>query len=178
MLVWKASATVYDTVGQYDAAWVFIPEDIKTYAPVEGSVNVTVVTYTGKQVIYRFKIKMYNHLGQVNANHLESDPPTEWNLVATSPSEVLPFFTFLTGVPAPLTERYDYTYRSSDGKCTIRIVGTTELVNYKYATMYVQIDECPEITLLHLVDMKYLSQKKNGKTADRITAYGIPVKND
>lgn len=49
-----------------------------------------------------------------------------------------------------LTDTYNYSYKSTDGKCEIRLEGKRIPENAIYGTLYINIPECPEITKLIL----------------------------
>ena len=158
-LAWKNPAATYDKAGAYDAAWVFTPEDANRYASVEGTVGITVAEgVSSEQAIAKFRSLFYKD-GEVHANHLNRFESTEWSIVVMSPGKPLSAFTDITGIAAPLKEKYEYKYMSSDGKCSIRIKGRLNAAaDAIYATMYVQIEDCPEITMVHFTTEDFLKE--------------------
>lgn len=157
-LAWKAPAATYDKADTYDAVWVFTPDDAGRFVTVEGTVRITVAGKSRGAVIARFRELLYKD-GDVHANHLNRFEATEWSVVVEDPAKPLSVFTDITGIAAPLKETYEYKYTSSDGRCFIRIKGRLKAGwDAIYATMYVRIEDCPEITLLHFTTEDFLKE--------------------
>lgn len=113
---------------------------------------------TGEQVIARFRNYFYEPDGQVRANKLPNFSLKEWGVCAEYSARPLEVFNDITGLDAQLTDGYDYTFRSSDGECTMRILGVDQpREDQVYAVLYVEIAECPEIGKVYIVTTEYSS---------------------
>lgn len=124
---------------------------------------------SSEQVVARFKSYFYKEDGQVRANKLPSFLEKEWAVGAEDSARPCEVFSEITGVDAPLTGNYEYTYCSADGKCTLRLVGTDHpKEDAVYAVLYVEIEDCPEISKINICITDYL---KN----DNISMSGVPV---
>lgn len=131
---------------------------------------------TSEQVIARFKSYLYLVDGQVNAQQLPAFESTEWAVATDSPQRPLEVFSDITGLPTPLKDPYEYSYVSSDKKCSIQIIGmSTPNAEGIYATMYIQIEECEEITQLHICTPQYFNTFE-GDGMQNPENPGIPVK--
>lgn len=171
-LAWKDPAATYDTPGAYNAAWVFTPDDASRYATVEGTVGITVAGKSSDAVVARFRELFYKD-GEVHANHLNRFEPTEWAIVVESPGKPLNAFADITGVTATLKEKYEYKYVSSDGKCSLRIKGQLNAGwDAIYATLYVWIEDCPEISMVHFTTEDFLKEANEDYVG---TEPGVPV---
>lgn len=128
--------------------------------------------FSSGQVTALFRSFLYKD-GKVYANHPERFESTEWAIVVKSSETPLNAFTSITGVAAPSKEEYEYGYVSSDGKCSIRIIGQLNAgEDAVYATMYIQIEDCPEITRIHFTTEDFLK----GTNDDYVgTEPGVPV---
>lgn len=124
---------------------------------------------TSEQVVARFKSYFYKEDGQVRANKLPGFLEKEWAVGAEDSARPCEVFSEITGVDAPLTGNYEYTYCSADGKCTLRLVGTDHpKEDAVYAVLYVEIADCPEISKINICITEYL---KN----DNLSMSGVPV---
>lgn len=124
---------------------------------------------TSEQVVARFKSYFYKEDGQVRANKLPGFLEKEWAVGAEDSTRPCEVFSEITGVDAPLTGNYEYTYCSADGKCTLRLVGTDHpKEDAVYAVLYVEIADCPEISKINICITEYL---KN----DNLSMSGVPV---
>lgn len=124
---------------------------------------------TGEQAIARFRNYFYEPDGQVRANKLPSFSVKEWAVCAEYSARPLEVFNDITGLDAQFTDRYDYTFRSSDGECTMRIVGVDQpREDQVYAVLYVEIAECPEIGKVNIVTKEYFKD-------DNPSMSGVPV---
>lgn len=94
----------------------------------------------------------------MRANKLPSLSLKEWVVCAEYSARPLEVFNDITGLDAQFTDRYDYTFRSSDGKCTMRIAGIDQpREDQVYAILYVEIAKCPEISKANFLTMEYSS---------------------
>lgn len=94
----------------------------------------------------------------MHANKLPSLSLKEWVVCAEYSARPLEVFNDITGLDAQFTDRYDYTSRSADGKCTMRIAGIDQpREDQVYAVLYVEITECPEISKANFLTMEYSS---------------------
>lgn len=124
---------------------------------------------TSEQVVARFKSYFYKEDGQVRANKLPSFSEKEWAVGAEDSARPCEVFSEITGVDAPLAGKYDFTYRTSDGKCTLRLVGTDyPKEDAVYAVLYVEIEDCPEISKINICITDYLNN-------DNLSMSGVPV---
>lgn len=127
---------------------------------------------SGPEAIATFKSYFYKD-GHVNASRLEDFSATEWAVATDNNARACEVFIDITGLEAPLTGAFDYTYASPDGKCRIRLAGSAESdADAVYATFYIQIPECPEITKIHVADPSYFEGTNAG--GDMATP-GVPV---
>lgn len=166
---WKEGQTVYNQVGEYDAGWIFTPADAARYTLKEGVVQVT-VHLNSDQVIARFKAYFYQD-GKVHANRLNSFQSSEWALATDEAQKPLDIFTHITGMSAPMKSQYEYSYRSTDGRCNISIQGSAELgTDAVFATLNMNIPECEDIKTMHIVAIDYFK----GDNSDDIVT-GVPV---
>lgn len=111
---------------------------------------------TGEQATARFKSYFYEQDGRVRANKMVRFSEKEWAVAIENPGRPLEVFTDITGLDAPLTSTYDYTCRSSDGNCTLRIVGVDQpRADQVYAVMYVEIEACQDIGRINILTLDY-----------------------
>jgi len=99
---------------------------------------------TGEEAVAAFRKDFYIQ-GEVNALKLDNFLETEWAIPIDQASKACTLFTRFTGMDAALNDNYNYSYQSVDKKCSIRIEGKKTAENAVYATMYINIPECPEI---------------------------------
>lgn len=166
---WKEGQTVYNQTGQYNAGWIFTPADAARYTSKEGVIQVT-VQLNSDQVIARFKDYFYLD-GRVHANRLSSFQPSEWALATDDARKPLDIFTKITGVPVSMKSQYEYSYRSTDGRCNISIQGSAEAdTEAMFATINVYIPEYKEIETMHIATIDYFK----GDNSDDIVT-GVPV---
>lgn len=126
---------------------------------------------TSQEAIAKFKSYFYKD-GHVNASQLEDFSETEWAVATENNARACEVFIDITGLEAPLTGAFDYTYASSDGKCRIRLSGNAESdARAVYATFYIQIPECPEISKIHVADPSYFE----GTNGEDMAMPGVPV---
>lgn len=128
----------------------------------------TLPGFSHEEVVASIKKNLYDSDGNVRANHLDEYGPTEWNLIATDPEDILDYWNDLTGMGVPVTDSFDYEYKSSDGKCSLGITGQlTPDPNHIYADICFNVPECPEITLLHIGTSEMIGNRGTiGLTAD------------
>lgn len=124
---------------------------------------------SSEQVVARFKSYFYEENGQVRANKLPSFSVKEWAVATEKNYRPCEVFSDITGVEAPLAGKYDFTYRTSDGKCTLRLVGTDyPKEDAVYAVLYVEIEDCPDIGKIYIVATEYFMN-------DNVSMSGVPV---
>lgn len=124
---------------------------------------------SSEQVVARFKSYFYEENGQVRANKLPSFLEKEWAVATEKNYRPCEVFSDITGVEAPLAGKYDFTYRTSDGKCTLRLVGTDHpKEDAVYAILYVEIEDCPDIGKIYIVATEYFMN-------DNVSMSGVPV---
>lgn len=166
---WKEGQTVYNQVGEYDAGWIFTPADADRYTSKEGVVQVT-VQWSTDQVIARFKDYFYQD-GIVRANRLNSFQDSEWALATDEAQKPLEIFTEITGLSVSMKSQYEYSYRSTDGRCNISMKGSADAdAEAVFATFNVYIPEYNDIETMHIVTIDYF---KGDNSDDIIT--GVPV---
>lgn len=112
--------------------------------------------FTDKEVLENFRAELYDTYGDVAANKMDDYVEGEWNLVADDSEKICEFFGSITGMDIPLVDVYDYTYKSKDGKFSIQLKGRKDPVDNVFAVLYVNIPECPEIKVIHLVTLQYV----------------------
>lgn len=109
---------------------------------------------SGEEAIATFRCYFYNAEG-VNAFKQDDFLETEWGVPIDQAEKACILFHRITGMNVKLTEKYNYSYQSTDGKCALRIEGQKTPVNAVYATIYVNIPECPDIHTVLLVTPEY-----------------------
>lgn len=109
---------------------------------------------TGGEAIATFRSYFYNAEG-VHAFKRDNFLETEWGVPLDDADKACLLFNNITGMDVKLTDKYNYTYRSEDGKCSIRMEGQKVPVDAVYGTMYVDIPACPEIHTVLLVTPGY-----------------------
>lgn len=109
---------------------------------------------TGEEAVATFRENFYKG-GKVNAIKLDNFLETEWAIPIDNPEKVATLFNRLTGMKVALTDSYNYSYQSVDKKCSIRVEGKKIAENAVYATMYINITECPEISKVILATPEY-----------------------
>lgn len=123
---------------------------------------------TSEQAVARFKSYFYKE-GKINANKLENFSAKEWAVATDNSGRACEVFTDITGVEAPLTGNYEYSYSSADGKCIIRIVGTiSPNKDAIYATLYIDMEDCPDFSKIYIVTKDYFNDSNEGSG-------GVPV---
>lgn len=146
-------------VSKYFAGW-------NTAADYSGKFNYARDTFTPQRnttfyaqwvdIIAKFRSYFYERDGRVRANKKSSFKEKEWAVAVNERTRPCNVFTDITGMFAPLTTNYDYTYSSADGKCIVRIVGTYQFdKEYIYANLYVKIEDCPDIDVIHICSLEY-----------------------
>lgn len=141
----------------------------ETFTPSRNTTLYAVWEKNSKEVVAKFKSYFFKENGQVRANKLPSFLEKEWAVGAEDGIRACEVFSDITGVDAPLTENYEYTYSAADGKCTLRLVGTDlPKEDGLYAILYVEIEDCPEISIINICITEYL---KN----DNMSMSGVPV---
>ncbi len=129
---------------------------------------------TSQQAIAKFKSYFYKD-GEANASRLPYFDDTEWAVATENNARATEIFTDITGIEAPLTAKYEYTYASADGKCRIRLAGGAEPnAGAVYATFYIQIPECPEFDKLYITTLDYFKGTNDGVN-EGTTVNGYPV---
>lgn len=129
---------------------------------------------TSEQAIAKFKSYFYKN-GEANASQLPDFDAAEWAVATDNNARPTEIFADITGVEAPLTEKYEYSYASADGQCRIRLVGNAQPdANAVYATFYIQIPQCPEFDKLYIATRDYFKGTNDG-TSDGTTVTGYPV---
>lgn len=80
-------------------------------------------------------------------------------------------FSQVTGVPATASSKYEFSYQSPSGDCSIRIVGQSQITNdnIRYATVYVKIPGIPNISVVEL----FSEDLKNSENAADEVESGI-----
>lgn len=160
--------TAADTTGAfYEAGDSFTPQgNTILYAVWRGQSN---NGNNSTQVIARFKSYFYERNGQVRANKLPGFSVKEWAVAAEKSNRPCEVFSDITGIEAPFSEKYDFTYRTEDGKCTLRLVGTGHpKEDAVFAILYAEIEGCPEIGKIYIVTTEYFMN-------DNISMSGVPV---
>lgn len=115
-----------------------------------------------QQVVARFKSYFYQD-GAVCAVKLDGYADTEWAVAIEDGKSACEIFTSITGMAAPLSTLYEYAYTSSDGECRIRLAGRAQPdAEALYATFYIQIPGCPEISKIHLGSADYFKGTNSG----------------
>ncbi|GEM_PF-2307158 len=109
---------------------------------------------SGGEAVAAFRSYFYNTDG-VNAFKRDNFLDTEWGVPIDQADKVCILFNRITGMDVKLTDKYNYSYQSTDGRCSLRIEGHNIPVNAVYATMYVNIPECPDIHTVKLVTPEY-----------------------
>ncbi|MDL2277332.1 hypothetical protein LJC57_01955 [Parabacteroides sp. OttesenSCG-928-G07] len=114
---------------------------------------------SGTEAIAAFRSFFYRN-GEINALKHEDFLDTEWAIPIGKPENACVLFNRITGMDVELTDTYNYSYKSTDGKCAIRIEGRRVPENFIYGTMYINIPECPEITKIILAKPEYFENTK------------------
>ena len=104
-----------------------------------------------KQRILQFREYCYDANGNVRLTHQEGDDETEWVIPVNTSEEVQQVFHRLTGLAIVLTAHLEYAYHSEDYRYACRLVGGRTPVNQRYASLYLWIEGCPEIEIIHFV---------------------------
>lgn len=140
-----------------------------TFIPQGNTILYAVWKENSKLTIARFKSYFYKEDGQVRANKLPSFSEKEWAVAAEDSNRPCEVFSDITGMEAPSDGKYDFTYRTEDGKCILRLVGTDQpKEDAAYAVLYVEIDECPEIGKIHIYTTEYFKDNNTNMS-------GVPV---
>lgn len=133
---------------------------------------------TGTEIINLIKQNLYDQAGAVHAVHLYHYQEGEYALIAEKKEEACKFFSALTGMEAPLSSSYEYTYEFTNAKgkpCKISIKGKSEPENGMYATLYFSIPECSELQILHIADISIMDDGIFGVTAGENDVVWVPV---
>lgn len=104
--------------------------------------------------ILKFKEYCYDAAGKVRLAHPDGYAETEWMIPVETGTDVSTIFQKLTDLPVHFSEKYEYAYHSEDYRFTFRIVGQTIPVDHTYASLYLWIEGCPEIEVIHFVGPK------------------------
>lgn len=110
---------------------------------------------TTNSKILRFKEVCYNDSGEVIFDHLEGDGATEWNVAVETDDEVYRFYELLTGLQVCPDSKYEYSYHTDDLRYVSRIIGQVEPHEGKYASLFVEVEGCPEISVIHFITYSY-----------------------
>lgn len=103
------------------------------------------------QRIQLFKDYCYDSSGHVRLEQPDGFGDTEWMIPVETHTEVQTLFHRLTGLQVHPAEKYEYSYHSADYRYEVRIVGTSHPSNQRYASLYLWIESCPEIEVIHFV---------------------------
>ncbi|MDH6313130.1 hypothetical protein M2137_001917 [Parabacteroides sp. PFB2-10] len=122
---------------------------------------------SGPEAIAAFRSFFYRN-GKINALKHKNFLDTEWAIPIGKPEDTCMIFNLITGMDVKLTDTYSYSYKSTDGKCTIRMEGKRIPENAIYGTMYINIPECPEITKIILAKPEFF--ENTNEWEDIITA--------
>jgi len=109
---------------------------------------------SGTEAIATFRSFFYRQ-DKINALKQDNFLDTEWAIPIEKPEDACEIFNRITGMDVKLTDTYNYSYQSTDGKCTIRMEGKRIPENAIYGTIYINISECPEITKIILAKPDY-----------------------
>ena len=101
--------------------------------------------------IQQFRAYCYDVAGNVVLTQSDGYAETEWMIPIETDQEVSTVFHQLTGLEIHSTEKYEYSYHSEDYRYVVRIVGTAQPTNRKYASLYLEVEGCPEIETIHFV---------------------------
>ena len=108
---------------------------------------------TDKRIL-KFKEYCYDAAGKVRLAHPDGYAETEWMIPVETGTDVSTIFQELTDLPVHFSETYEYAYHSEDHRFTFRMVGQAVPVDLKYASLYLWIEGCPEIEVIHFVGPK------------------------
>lgn len=103
------------------------------------------------QRILQFREYCYDVAGNVVLAHPDGYADTEWMIPVGTGADVHPLFHRLTGLEVHPSEKYEYSYHSEDYRYVVRIAGTAQPADRKYASLYLRVEGCPEIETIHLV---------------------------
>lgn len=103
------------------------------------------------QRILQFREYCYDEAGNVSLTHPDGYSDTEWMIPIAMVKEVPTIFNRLTGLEVHPSEKYEYSYHSEDYRYVVRIAGTAQPADRKYASLYLRVEGCPEIETIHLV---------------------------
>jgi len=109
---------------------------------------------SGEQATANFRYYFYEN-EKVNALKLDNFLETEWGIPLENADKACKAFRKITGMDASLTDTYSYSYRSTDGKCTLRIEGKKIPEDAVYAIMYIDIPDCPEFSKIIMATPDY-----------------------
>lgn len=101
--------------------------------------------------IQRFRAYCYDVVGNVVLNQSDGYAKTEWMIPIETEQDVSTVFHQLTGLEIHSTEKYEYSYHSKDYRYVVRIVGTAQPADRKYASLYLKVKGCPEIETIHFI---------------------------
>jgi len=110
--------------------------------------------HSGEEAITNFRYYFYEK-GKVNALRLDNFLETEWGVPLDNAGLACEVFNKITGVEALLTDKYSYSYKSEDGKCSLRIEGRKSPEDAVYAILYIDIPDCPEFSKIIMGTPEY-----------------------
>jgi len=109
---------------------------------------------SGEEAVANFQYYFYEN-DEVNALKLDNFLETEWGIPIENAGKACEAFSKITGIETSLTDTYSYSYKSTDGKCTLRIEGKKIPEDAVYAIMYIDIPECPEFSKIIMATPDY-----------------------
>lgn len=101
--------------------------------------------------ILRFREYCYDASGNVKLNHQEGNGETEWVIPIATDEAFHQVFNQLTGLSVHPAETLEYSYHSEDHRYVCRLVGSAKAKSNRYASLYLWIEGCPEIEVIHFV---------------------------
>lgn len=106
--------------------------------------------------ILRFREYCYDAGGRVKLSHQEGDAETEWVIPVHTDKEVSTVFSQLTGLEISSTGNYEYSYHSEDRRFVCRFVRDATRTSNRYASLYLWVEGCPEIEVIHFVGISHI----------------------
>lgn len=101
--------------------------------------------------ILRFREYCYDASGRVKLSHQEGDAETEWVISITTDEELYTIFHKLTGLSIQPTANPNYSYQSEDHRYVCRLAGDSRTKNNRIASLYLWVEGCPEIEVIHFI---------------------------
>ena len=101
--------------------------------------------------ILRFREYCYDASGRVKLSHQEEDGETEWYIPIATDEELYQVFHQLTALSVHPSETLEYSYHSEDRRYVCRLVGNPRAKTNRYASLYLWIEGCPEIEVIHFL---------------------------